>query len=234
MAVKKVDVPNIGTVSLYKRKGARNIRLSVSGDGQIRVSLPYWLPYAAGTNFALSKRAWILSQRAGRQSLLRDGQQIGKAHHLYFLASSDIAKPTSRIKDSTITVTYQSALTIDHPAVQQSANNVSFRALRLQAEKLLPGRLDELAKQYDFSYGTLAFRRLKGRWGSCDSHQNITLNIFLMQLPWELIDYVLLHELTHTKVLQHGPKFWAELEQCLPDARKYPKQIREYRPIIGG
>jgi len=97
---------------------------------------------------------------------------------------------------------------------------------------LLPQRLDQLAAQNGLNYSSVAIRQLKSRWGSCSSAKHITLNLFLMQLPWHLIDYVLLHELTHTKVLRHGPPFWEELEKHAPGARKLRREISAYQPII--
>ena len=78
----------------------------------------------------------------------------------------------------------------------------------------------------------MAVKRLKSRWGSCDQHTNIILNIFLMQLPWECIDYVLLHELTHTNVLHHGPDFWLAMTQVLPNVTQLRKAMRDYQPIL--
>ena len=72
-----------------------------------------------------------------------------------------------------------------------------------------------------------------GRWGSCDSKRNIVLNLYLMELPWELIDYVLFHELTHTEVLRHGPDFWSAMKRVLPDVQRRRKAIKSYRPVVG-
>jgi predicted metal-dependent hydrolase len=58
--------------------------------------------------------------------------------------------------------------------------------------------------------------------------------LYLMQLPWHLIDYVLLHELTHTKVMQHGTPFWQELERHVPHAKRLRGEIREFHPILSG
>src|SRR5690606_36436720 len=99
-----------------------------------------------------------------------------------------------------------------HPRVQKAAQAAAIRALRKEAETLLPQRLRTLAEQTGFTYNSVAVKQPKSRWGSCSHQKHITLNLFLMQLPWRLIDYVLLHELTHTKVMRHGPPFWAELE----------------------
>jgi hypothetical protein len=119
-----------------------------------------------------------------------------------------------------------------HPEVQKAALSASMRAMRLEAAKLLPGRLQELAERYGFTFNSVQIKQLKGRWGSCDSKKHIVLNLFLMQLPWHLIDYVLLHELVHTEQLNHGDGFWRRFLSCEPRAKLYRSQIRKEQPIL--
>jgi predicted metal-dependent hydrolase len=233
MATKTVKVAELGTVKLYKRKGARSIRLSVTPSGEVRVSLPAWLPYDAGVRFAQSKLSWILSQQVEKTPALSHGQAIGKSHHLYFWSSLEADKPTSRIQGTTIKVIYPVGDNIADPHIQKVAEAACIRALRSQASKLLPQRLQALADSHGCVYVSANIKQLKGRWGSCDTDKNIVLNLFLMQLPWHLIDYVLLHELAHTQVLHHGPEFWKEFERLLPNAKRLRKEIRGYSPSVG-
>lgn len=221
------------SVTVYKRKASRSLRLSVAPSGEIRVSIPVWAPYRAGVNFAYSRQAWIRSQQPVLQ-LLQDGQAIGKAHHLQFIAVPDIHAPTSRVGVISVIVRHPPELETSDPVVQRVAQQASIRALRAQAEQLLPKRLASLAVAHGFSYTGVSVKRLKGRWGSCDHRQQIVLNLFLMQLPWDLIDYVLLHELTHTVILRHGPDFWQDLSKVLPDYARRKKTIREYHPVPAG
>jgi predicted metal-dependent hydrolase len=108
----------------------------------------------------------------------------------------------------------------------------SIRALRKQATSLLLARLKQIAAEKGLSYRSSAIKQLKSRWGSCDQHANITLNLYLVQLPWHLIDYVILHELAHTQVLHHGPDFWDVLERLQPNARSLRRAMKEYRPTL--
>ncbi len=233
MATKKVEIEGIGFVSLFKRRGAHSIRLSVNSRGEIRVTQPYWLPYASGVEFARNRREWI-AEHLGTQTLdLAAGQIIGKSHRLVFEASPTITKVTSRVAGNIIRITHPASLSIGSSPVQQAAQKASIRALRDEAEALLPDRLSALAHVHGFNYSSVQIKRLTGRWGSCDSHQNIVLNLFLMQLSWDLIDYVLLHELTHTNVLRHGPDFWRALERVLPDAQIRRKAIHNHHPVVG-
>lgn len=231
MATKQIVIPDIGPVTLYKRKGNRSIRLSVGLDGHVRVSLPYWLPYKAGEEFAKTKARWITVHQVRHTSHLIHGQQIGKAHRITFTPSGGITT-TTRVSPTEIRVHHPKHLDIASPRVQKQAHAASIRALRQEAEQLLPARLHRLASQHDFDFTSVQVKQLKSRWGSCSSHKEITLNLFLMQLPWHLIDYVLLHELTHTKVMQHGTPFWLELERHLPNARKLRREINAHQPIL--
>lgn len=220
-------------VSIYKRRGSRNLRLSISAEGEVRVTIPAWAPYSAGVNFARSKYEWIAAQRQPTQ-LLSEGQPIGKAHHLHFVAKSGLAKPSGRVVPGAVLVNYPPDLSPEDPAIQKAAQKASIRALRAQAAQLLPQRLGRLAEVHGFTYSSVSVKQLKSRWGSCDQDKAIVLNLFLMQLPWEYIDYVLLHELVHTKVMRHGPDFWREMEELLPDAKGFRKRLHTYRPVLDG
>ena len=234
MAVKKIDVPGIGTVKLYKRKGSRAIRLSVSLAGEVRVSLPYWLPYDAGARFASSKVDWIQARLKERTStILIDGQAIGKSHHMAFVSDPTTSRVTARVHGQQIRITHPAYLQANSMEVQTIAERAAIRALRVQAERLLPQRLQALAGAHGFTYKSASVKRLTSRWGSCDNEKNIILNLYLIQLPWQLIDYVVLHELTHTRALNHGPDFWTEFERHLPNAKNLRREIKQYRPIVG-
>jgi predicted metal-dependent hydrolase len=232
MATKQIDIPGVGPVMLYKRRGNRSLRLSITSDGEIRVSMPYWLPYKAGETFALSKADWIAEHKVTPPAALRQGQQIGKAHHLHFTASAEATRVTTRLKLSQVQVTHPVGYGQHDKSVQKAAQAGAIRALRKEAEQLLPYRLKQLAERDGFSYNSVTIKHLKSRWGSCTSQKDITFNLYLMQLPWHLIDYVIFHELTHTKVMQHGHPFWQELERHIPHAKSLRKEIGNYRTVL--
>lgn len=232
MATKRVSLPSIGTVTLYKRHGNRSLRLSIGHDGDVRVSMPYWTPYAAGIEFAIAKTAWIINHKLPEPPSLRHGQSIGKAHRLYFISQPPVAHLKTHVSETEIRIHVPADTKPQEASVQQAAQKASIRALRKEAETLLPQRLGTLARQTGLDYQSVSIKRMKSRWGSCSSSQDITLSLFLMQLPWHLIDYVLIHELTHTRLMQHGKPFWQELERHLPNARLLRKEIKAYQPIL--
>ena len=89
-------------------------------------------------------------------------------------------------------------------------------------------RLDELARIHGLMYNRVAIRNQKTRWGSCSEKNNINLNIQLINLPKQLIDYVILHELVHTLVKNHSVLFWDTLEKFVEYPRNLDKQLKTY------
>jgi len=230
MSVKTVTIPDIGTVKLTKRRGAKSIRLSIGADNSVRVSLPTWVPYQAGVAFISSKKAWIAKHKKS-EILLKEGDQIGKSHRMRF-ATKDQLKPVTRVTKADVTITIPVATDPASKTVQDLAKKAAMRALKQECEALLPIRLKQLADKHGFTYNSVHVKRLKSRWGSCSQQSDITFNIFLMQLPWQLIDYVILHELVHTKVLNHSKQFWDVFDSCLPGAKKLRRELHDYHPYF--
>lgn len=226
-------LPDIGEVTLVKRAQARNIRLSVTPTG-VRVSMPHWTPYSAGQAFALQHASWIQSELSKRASApLINGQKIGKLHSLRFERAATGQAAGSRVTATEVIVRLGPDESNGDDTAQERATQAAIRALKREAELLLKPRLHSLAMRYGKHYSGFAVKQLKRRWGSCDSHQAITLNLFLMELPWEFIDYVLLHELAHTVEMNHGPGFWRNLTAMEPRARLLSRELRQHQPVIG-
>ena len=96
------------------------------------------------------------------------------------------------------------------------------------AKQKLGARLDYLARKHGYSYNRLYVRNQRTRWGSCSSKNNISLNMKLLLLPDDLIDYVILHELVHTRIKNHSPRFWAELVGLGVDEEDAVRRLRKY------
>lgn len=99
---------------------------------------------------------------------------------------------------------------------------------RTTVEKKLIKRLNELAKKHGFAYKKVYIRNQKTRWGSCSTGNNIYLNVKLLMLPEELTDYVILHELVHTRIKNHSKDFWKELGNHVGNVKRMEHQLKEY------
>lgn len=96
------------------------------------------------------------------------------------------------------------------------------------ARNKIIARLDELAAQHGLPYTRVSIRNQKTRWGSCSMRGAISLNINLARLPVKLMDYVIIHELLHTKIKGHGKDFWQRLDVLVGDAKGLRTELRRY------
>lgn len=104
--------------------------------------------------------------------------------------------------------------------IQEILNNMLISAMRHEAKRLLPQRALTLARKFGFSFKQIKINSSKSRWGSCSTSKNINLSLFLMRLPWHLIDYVILHELCHTIEMNHSDRFWALMDKVTDNKAK--------------
>jgi len=116
---------------------------------------------------------------------------------------------------------------IEQDENRQKALKDAFLTIdKADAKKRLTDRLYHLTKEHGFTFNNVSIREQRTRWGSCSHKNNISLNLKLVLLPKELIDYVMLHELVHTRIHNHSKKFWAELDKHTGNAKVIAKRLR--------
>ena len=102
------------------------------------------------------------------------------------------------------------------------------RELRAQASRELPSRLLELAARFGLTVSRISIRNQRWRWGSCSRQGHICLNWRLVDMPADVRDYVLIHELMHLRRMDHSPKFWALVAAACPDYQRARRWLREH------
>lgn len=114
--------------------------------------------------------------------------------------------------------------------LQKWLRKVVEEALRRNAKIILPPRLYMLSQKHNLPYQSVKINSSNGRWGSCSARRSINLSYYLILLPKHLIDYVLLHELTHIREMNHGERFWALLDELTEGkAQILRNELRQYR-----
>jgi len=101
-----------------------------------------------------------------------------------------------------------------------------------KAKNYIPARVEYFANLMGISYGRIAIRNQKTRWGSCSSKGNLNFNCLLMLTPDEVIDYVVVHELCHRKQMNHSQAFWKEVSSVIPNYKEYVKWLKTEGHVI--
>ncbi|MBQ9180539.1 M48 family metallopeptidase [Candidatus Saccharibacteria bacterium] len=113
---------------------------------------------------------------------------------------------------------------------EQRARDYQKKLLIKKAKEYLPYRLEYFAKLYGYEYEKCRLSHANTRWGSCSTNRTISLNIGLMNVPEELRDYVILHELAHLNHMDHSKDFWAEVGTHDTKYKLHEKALKRYNP----
>ena len=91
---------------------------------------------------------------------------------------------------------------------------------------------EEIAKQFGFNYESITISSARTNWGSCGAKNTLNFTYKLAMCPKPVVDYIIVHELCHTKVKNHSSKFWNEVQKCFPEYKTCEKWLKTNRAII--
>ena len=223
------------SITLYRSKKAKNINISIRPFKGVRVAVPRLASFRQAKHFVLLRKHWIekhvaqMKQFEDRQTVFNWGTQFKTKYHKLKLVKSKIDVITYNYTENQLVVKIPDSKNILNSDVQDFIVNAIEKTYRLEAKAYLPDRVEELAKTYGLFYRKVKINNAKTRWGSCSSENNINLTLQLMRLPDHLIDYVILHELAHTKVKNHSIQFWHFLDSITNNkAKKLDKELKSF------
>lgn len=224
---------DFGKIHFVVRRSARNITMRVKEDG-LHVTTP---PYRSIT-------ALLEAIAPFRERLRNVCSEIKpKPFDLNFsieaecfrlkLETSPLKNFTVSMRDETVVIACPAHADFTTDRVQTLVKNAVMRAMRKKAEEYLPPLVQYWSSLFDLPYNKVTISKARSRWGSCSSKRDISLSFYLMLLPAHLMDYVILHELAHTREMNHGPEFWELLNQ-LTDGKALAlrKELRMHRPVF--
>ncbi|MGM9758987.1 MAG: M48 family metallopeptidase [Parabacteroides sp.] len=229
---KVITDKELGKIVLTRNVRAKRYLIRIV-HGQIRVTIP-----AVGTEretlrLIESNRALLrekLLQYAGEKpKRLDESTDWQTASFRIHIFRADRSNYYMCLKNQVLEIACPQDTDFDQENVQQVLKDFLTKAFRYEANRLLPERLAELARQYHFSFSQVKINNSRGRWGSCSTRKSINLSLYLMLLPWPLIDYVLLHELCHTVEMNHSDRFWRLMDRVTDSkAHALRRELKNY------
>lgn len=227
MTLKVVQLSRIGNVTFSRNRRSKNIKISVKADKTVLVSYPYFVSTREVAAFVEKNETWIKHQQQkfdSQKSNIEDGMVIPTKQHSIHIKSGEKNKIEKAGKQLHLYLK-----DFNSPDSKLFTEHVVTQVYRYEAKTILPPRIAELAEKYGFQFNKITIRDNRRNWGSCSSKNNISLNLQMMKLPDELIDYILLHELVHTKIKNHGEEFWKMLNLITGNrARELAKQVKKF------
>lgn len=200
---------------LKRSPGRRTISIAIASDNTVTVTAPPRATVAEIEKFIAQKRGWLEKHmRKNNDVNARFAPIIGERA---VLVCGDIV-PFEFGGGNSFTADKICA--------------TSYAALQKLFIARLGGRFlslaNKISEESGLKYAKISFRAYKSRWGCCNSKKEITFNYKLLMLPEDLWVYVIVHELSHTRYMNHSKAFWACVARVLPDYKKRVAELKSY------
>ncbi|MES2025990.1 MAG: SprT family zinc-dependent metalloprotease [Pseudomonadota bacterium] len=217
------------------RSKRRSIGFMIDDDG-LRITAPKWVTLTEIENAICEKQRWIFTKlnerrehsarRLQPQMEWRDGATLpylGNDITLRILGTQS-AGIVYDAESKELTVCLPSA------AAERQLKDRVQGWLQLEAKRIFAERLPVYAEKLDVSYQSFALSSAMTQWGSCTADGKIRLNWRLIHFALPLIDYVIAHELSHLREMNHSPQFWATVQSVFPEFAAAKKALRDHAP----
>ena len=209
------------------RSRRKTIAIMVSREGQVIVRAPLRAREDLIRKLVQEKEAWIREQldhvRAAypryTPKQFAQGEQFYYLGVLYPLHIMPISRPALR---------FEGAFYLAQSA-QPQARKAFERWYRAEAARLFTLRTAQLAALHGFQYQQIRITAARTRWGSCSSRGTLSFAWRLVMAPPQVIDYVILHELAHTRIPNHSRQYWNLVQSIAPEF----KSLRNWLKING-
>lgn len=217
------------TPNIIIRSNRRTLSLSINKDAELVVRAPKKLSLEKIFQYINEKEKWILTKQKEISSRKTYNSNILDYSEYLFLGKRYKLMQTRGIKKIEMTSEYICAPdSIDKDAIMLSIRKWYVKT----AKNILYERIEYYSKLMNLSYNSLKIENCKSRWGSCDTKRNIRLNFRLIMLPHSLLDYVVVHELSHLVEFNHSKNFYKIMQVVIPNYKSLAKEIKEYDYLL--
>ena len=208
------------------RSDRKSVAIVINTDGSVLVRAPQTMSDSEILTFVSKKKTWIRTKQEQIAAISEkhesihddDGDSILYLGHSYVISKETADEIT--IDGDTLIVPLDS--TID---------DIS-EWLKSEAEKVIKERVHRYANIMGVNYSSVKMSDAKARWGSCSSKDNLNFAWRLVLAPLGIIDYVVVHELSHITYKNHSPQFWARVKTVLPHYKEQQDWLKANRHLM--
>lgn len=210
------------------RKKVKNARIKVDTALNVTVVIPLNYPTERLDKLIREKSHWINKTitrlRENIRTIVLSANEVLLFGEVYrFELDSKLNNRILTFKDSKV---------IRSDRMLTTNAELLIKWYRHLAAKFIPQRIKELAVQHGFSFNRFFIRNQRTKWGTCSSNRNISLNWRMILCPPEVTDYLIIHELSHLKEMNHSASFWNEVKRICPEFNKSKKWLREHEAFL--
>ena len=228
------------------RKRRKTISLQIRDEAEVLISAPYFTPAEEINRFVEEKQNWInktiLKQK--EKSIKNKTKEYETGEHFFYLGQAYPLEVFFEPFENTGVVFWNNRFYLNardcstYRFPQTSLRKLQFHDKDLRehyfvswykkkADDFIRQRVNFFSKMLKFQPGNIKITSAQSRWGSCSEDNNLTFSFRLIMAPPDIIDYVIVHELTHIREKNHSPKFWQRVEEVVPEYKKHRRWLKD-------
>lgn len=231
--MREMSIAALGEIVFKKSERSRSLRVKILPGG-LEVIMPGFLSKQHALDFLHKNMEKIMEKQKQANSKLQltrlnPDQELNTFSFQIRFQAYERNILHYKLSNEVLTIEHPRTLDFQTLAVQQQLWKGISHFLRLEAKRILPEKTLYFADVFGFTVNSIKIKAAKTRWGSCSQHKNINLSLYLLLLPEHLIDYVVLHELCHTREMNHGDKFWKLMDEVTGGkSKKLRAEMKKY------
>ncbi|ADY54547.1 protein of unknown function DUF45 [Syntrophobotulus glycolicus DSM 8271] len=221
---------------MYKSNRAKRLCFSVH-DFKLRVAVPKSVTYEDARKY-IEENSDLLAKKLNLLKGFHSSYQFVTGEKLFYrgrfyplkIVYADLINGYAAFKGSQIYVFLPECIPSENKP--NSIRAVLREWYVNQAEKILPDMVDYYSKVMGLSYGKVKIKDQKTRWGSCSSKGNLNFNWRIIMAPNQVVAYVIIHELSHLRSMNHSGTFWKEVRNYMPEYERWRLWLRDYGQLL--
>lgn len=214
---------------LIKRSNRKTVAISITTEGNVVLKIPQRMPMQTVEQFLFEKQDWIASKLETIRKNREDFSTVIEYRKFMLLGVEYDVFRSDKVKKVTFDGDrFLIPKSLDDDKAMPNIKNWYKKFAR----DILTKRFEELERHIRLKAKNLRVTDAKGRWGSCNERGEICLNFKIVMMRPRLIDYVIIHELSHLVELNHSPKFWKVVELVMEDFMSLRGEIRKYNFLL--
>ena len=216
--------------SVLERQDRRTLSISIGRDGVVKIKAPYSMPMHEIKKFVSDKQKWIIDKLRSINNMIENNKDLIEYNQFMFLGTK--YKPYYADVSGIVLDTEAHSIFVPK-STAESAVVVSIAGFfKKKAKEILSQRVKSISDTMNVAPKRIRFTSTKSRWGSCSAASIVSFNWRLIMLPTKIIDYVIVHELSHIKHMDHSNRFWSEVSVYIPDYGILRKDLKRYSFVL--
>jgi predicted metal-dependent hydrolase len=214
-----IEDPDLGHIVIHVNQRAKRV-IARKRDGLVHLTVPSYSTETDIRNALHQIKPKLPSLASTTKKVIDENFTLHAFSFDVVVVRNNLSKIYLSLKDRILQISVPQTIDLYRDEIQQQLRSLIESGLRHEAKRIFPSYVKKLADLHGFHFSEVKINKSTSRWGSCSSKKSINLSYFCLLLPPHLLDLIVLHELCHTREMNHGDRFWAQLDSVTGNRAK--------------